>query len=129
MSRFFAPSAMRMPTSRVRHEGDGNLGGDEDVAQPAASHGRRRGAGIYGRGERGAGAFERGGETEENASDEGDGENVDKDLGVGGDMQDQGAIFGRNDFCRHRHRQLEQGPGKEERDDAGDQAQQSALRQ
>jgi hypothetical protein len=44
-------------------------------------------------------------------------------------MQDQGAIFGGNGFCRHRHRHLEQGPGEEERDNAGDEAQQGALRQ
>jgi hypothetical protein len=82
-------------SSDQEHEGDGNLGGNEDAAQPAAPYGRRRYARIYGRGERGAGAFERGGEAEENASNEGDGEDVGKDLGVGSDMQDQGSHIGR----------------------------------
>jgi hypothetical protein len=37
--------------------------------------------------------------------------------------------LGGNGFSRDRHGHLEQGPGEEERDNAGDEAQQGALRQ
>ena len=50
--------------------------------------------GLDGGGERGARAFERRGEPEENAGDQGDGEDVRKYPEVGCDMEDQGAIFG-----------------------------------
>ena len=93
-------AANQHASSDQEHEGDGNLGGDEDVAQPAAAHGRRCGAGIDGRGKRGAGAFERRGEPEENARNQRYGEDVGKDPEVGRDMQHQRAIFGGNGLRR-----------------------------
>ena len=87
-------------SSDQEHQGDGNLRGDEDVAQPAAAHRRRCRAGIDGRRERGAGAFERRGESEENAGDQRDGEDVGKDREIGRHMQNQRAIFGGNGLRR-----------------------------
>ena len=89
--------------SDQEHEGDGNLGGDEDVAQPAASPWRGCRSGVDGRGERGARAFERRGEAEENAGNQRDGEDVGKDPEVGRDMQNQGAPFGGNRLGDHCH--------------------------
>ena len=113
-------AANQHASSDHEHQGDGNLGGDEEVAEPAAANRRSCRVGIDRRGERGAGAFQRRGESEQNAGDQGDGKDVGKDLEVGGHMKNQRAIFGGNGFGGHDHRHLEQGPGEQERDDAGD---------
>ena len=79
-----------------------NLGADEDVAEPAAANRRSSRVGLERRGECGAGAFERRGESEQNAGGKRDGKDVGKDSEVGVHVENQRAILGREGFGGHR---------------------------
>src|SRR5271167_467226 len=68
-------------------QGDSNLGGDEDIAEPTAANRRSARVGLERRGECGPGAFERWGESEQNSGDKRNGENVGKDPEVGGHVK------------------------------------------
>jgi hypothetical protein len=111
------------------HQGDGNLSGDEDIAEPEAANRRSSRVGLERRGEYGAGAFERGGESEQNAGGKRNGKDVGKDFEVGVHVQNQCAIIGREGFGGHGRQYLHQCPTEQERDAAREQAQQSAFRQ
>ena len=96
---------------RERH---GDLGADEEVSQPAAT-GRSSRASDGGE-ERGAGAFNRRREPEQNPRDNGDGKDIGKYAEVRGHVEDQRAVFHGHRFSGLGGRDMQQAPRQRQRD-------------
>ena len=87
----------------------GDLGGDEKVAQSTATNGRSSCASDRGE-ERGAGAFDGRREPEQEARKNRDRQNIRKYFEVWVHVDDQRAIFGRQNFRGFDYGYMQQGP-------------------